>query len=242
MIPALGKNKKYVLFDLDGTLLPMNMDRYLELYIDGLSRAVGDLPAQSLRAVLWEGIFAMMKNDGTRTNREAFAAVFSARTGMDYYAREADFLRFYRQDYEKCAAACTSVPLAAQIVDVLEKKGYGVVIATSPLYPPVATQARIRWAGLADFDFPLVTTFEDFTFAKPDPRYYTQICSRLQVSPEECVMIGNDVHEDGAAREAGMDVMLVTDCLINQKNLPMADFACLTLKQLADWAQAASGR
>ena len=45
-------------------------------------------------------------------------------------------------------------------------------------------------------------------------------------------MVGNDAAEDLAAREAGMDVFLLTDCLINTKNrdisaCPRGDFAAL---------------
>lgn len=45
-------------------------------------------------------------------------------------------------------------------------------------------------------------------------------------------MVGNDATEDMAAREVGMDVFLLTDCLINAKNrdlnaYPRGDFAAL---------------
>ena len=54
----------------------------------------------------------------------------------------------------------------------------------------------------------------------------------LGVQPDECLMVGNDATEDLAAREAGMDVFLLTDCLINTKNrdisaCPRGDFAAL---------------
>ena len=229
--------RKNILFDLDGTLLPMDMDVYLKLYIDGLSRQIPDIPPQEMFKVLWEGIIAMMKNDGGVTNREAFAQVFTARTGMDYYANEEKFLRFYETDYHACAASATQAKEAARIIRALQEKGYHVIIATSPLYPVIATQARLKWAGLEDFDFPMVTTFDDFHYAKPNPKYYLEICQKLGVQPEECIMVGNDVEEDGVAASIGMDMVLVTDCVINKKNLPAEDFHCATLGEVLAWAE-----
>ena len=45
-------------------------------------------------------------------------------------------------------------------------------------------------------------------------------------------MVGNDVQEDMMARELGMSVFLLTQCLINRKNeditqYPHGDFDCL---------------
>ena len=38
----------------------------------------------------------------------------------------------------------------------------------------------------------------------------------LGVKAEECLMVGNDVREDMVAQELGMQVFLLTDCLINR--------------------------
>lgn len=237
MVPFLCPARKHILFDLDGTLLPMNMEEYLRIYISGLARQLPDVPAEKMHGVLWEGILAMIRNDGSRLNREAFAEVFTARTGVDYYENEAKFLRFYETDYQACAAACTPVPLAAQLLTRLQQKGYHITIATSPLYPAIATHSRLRWAGLDTLAFPLVTTFDQFHYAKPHPGYYLEVCEKLGVSPQDCIMVGNDVEEDGAAHAVGMEMILVTDCLINKKNLPADDFRPATLQDVMAWAE-----
>ena len=90
----------------------------------------------------------------------------------------------------------------------------------------------LRQAGLVPEDFALYTTYENSTFCKPNPAYYLEIARTLHVQPEECLMVGNDATEDMAAREVGMDVFLLTDCLINAKNrdlnaYPRGDFAAL---------------
>ena len=237
MVPLLCSPRRNILFDLDGTLLPMDMKKYIQIYFEGLTRRLSHIPADTVYAVLMEGIGAMMKNTGERTNREVFADVFTRRTGVDYYAGEEEFLQFYLNEYNRCMDACSPTPLAAQIVELLQKKGYNVIIATSPLYPPVATQARLRWAGIDGFDYPLVTTFDDFCTAKPNPDYYREVCSRLNITPEACIMVGNDVEEDGAALETGMEVILVTDCILNGKKLPTDGLIPATLSDVLTWAE-----
>jgi FMN phosphatase YigB (HAD superfamily) len=41
---------------------------------------------------------------------------------------------------------------------------------------------------------------------------------KLGVSPEECLMVGNDVNEDMIAETLGMKVFLLKDCIINKDN------------------------
>ena len=65
-----------VLFDLDGTLLPMDNDAFTKGYFKLLAAAMmphGYEP-QKLVDSIWAGTAAMVKNDGGRTNEEAFWA------------------------------------------------------------------------------------------------------------------------------------------------------------------------
>ena len=48
--------------------------------------------------------------------------------------------------------------------------------------------------------------------------YYRDILSELGLSAGECLMVGNDADEDMAAGQTGMQVFLLTDCLINREN------------------------
>lgn len=226
-----------VLFDLDGTLLPMDYDRFEKAYFRGLCAAVPELPPDKLIAAVWGGTKAMMKNDGSRSNRKAFAEVFMAQSGIDYYASEERFLRFYETDFQKCAAVCDITDLSRKLVEILQAKGYLVAVATNPIFPEIATHSRLRWLGLDPAQFPLVTTFENSSFAKPNPDYYRDVCARLGVEPADCVMIGNDAEEDGCAAGLGMEMVLVTDCLLNRKNLPLDGFCACTLEDVLHWAE-----
>ena len=114
---------------------------------------------------------------------------------------------------------------AKEVVELSKEKGFRVVLATSPLFQKIATESRMRWAGFKPTDFEIFTTFEDYYFSKPNINYYKEVISKLDVLPEECVMVGNDVVEDMVAKELGMKVFLLTDCLINRKEQDISEFA-----------------
>jgi len=92
------------------------------------------------------------------------------------------------------------------------------VLATNPIFPAVATESRMKWAGLDKDDFLLYTTYENSRRTKPDPGYYTDILDAIGARAEDCLMVGNDVSEDMVTRRLGMKVFLMTDCLINKHN------------------------
>ena len=65
---------RMVFFDLDGTLLPMDMDEFTDGYFKLLAKkaAPRGYEPQALVKAIWHGIAAMMKNDGSCMNEEAF--------------------------------------------------------------------------------------------------------------------------------------------------------------------------
>ncbi|MBQ2720385.1 MAG: HAD family hydrolase, partial [Clostridia bacterium] len=113
---------------------------------------------------------------------------------------------------------CGFAPNAKKIVDGLCERGFEVVLATNPIFPPVATLSRISWAGLSAESFSLITNYSNSSYCKPNPKYYREILSKIGKAPEECLMVGNDVEEDMVAQSLGMKVFLLTDCIINKKD------------------------
>jgi len=216
---------KTILFDLDGTLLPMDQKQFEEAYFTSLGRYM--VPCgfefESIRRNIWKGTYAMYANDGTRTNEQAFWETFDALTGRGSEEDQDLFLEYYRTDFNKTKEATGFTPEALKIVMDLKLAGYDVALATNPLFPEIATNARIRWAGLEPSDFLLVTTYENCSSCKPNPMYFQEVCAMLDVAPADCIMIGNDTTEDLAAAELGTDVFLVTDCLENKKEIDISD-------------------
>lgn len=206
-----------VLFDLDGTLLPMDQDQFIKGYFGALIRKFAPLgydPAK-MQSALMAGIGAMIKNNGSMTNEEAFWMAFE-KTFPQAAADRAQFDAFYQNEFQSVQDCCGFDEHAASLVRGLREMGLRVVLATNPLFPVAATHSRIRWAGLNPEDFEWVTTYENERFCKPNPAYYESILERIGVSAEECLMVGNDVQEDMIAQQLGMKVFLLTDCLVNR--------------------------
>ena len=216
-----------VLFDLDGTLLPMDQEVFVKDYFGRIAAKVA--PAgydpKELIDTIWRGTAAMVKNDGSKTNEEAFwdyaVSVYGEKILRDKYL----FDEFYEMEFDKIKAVCGYDPAAAEIVCNLKERGFRVALATNPIFPAKATQWRMQWAGLRAEDFELYTTYENSTHSKPNPDYYRDVLAQLNVKPEECLMVGNDVAEDMIARKLGMQVFLLTDCMINKANADISVYS-----------------
>ncbi|WFR57287.1 HAD family hydrolase [Anaerocolumna sp. AGMB13025] len=215
------------IFDLDGTLLPMPSQ---ELFLDSYFKALAvklipyGLDVEKLTKAVWTGTYAMINNDGTRTNEQRFWDTFSNILGEDMRDMEPIFDEFYKNEFNLAKTTTSSNPLAMDCVRLLKEKGYTVVLATNPIFPQVATHTRIGWAGLEVKDFAHITTYENSSYCKPNLDYYKEILSVLQKTPEECIMIGNDVKEDMCAKTLGMEAFLLMDCLINKEEADIAAY------------------
>ena len=87
-----------VLFDLDGTLLPMDNDAFTKYYFKLLAAdlvPMGYDPKTLIDAV-WAGTLAMVKNNGSRPNEEAFWECFGSIVGEKALADKEKFMDFYR--------------------------------------------------------------------------------------------------------------------------------------------------
>ena len=178
---------------------------------------------------------AMVKNDGSMTNEEAFWKYFSTVYSKEQAKRDdPHFEAFYREDFDEVAKVCGHTPRAREVIDLLKASGIRRVLATNPIFPSIATEKRMAWAGLSPKDFELFTTYENSRYCKPNPSYYSAILKTIGCRPEECAMVGNDVGEDMVAKALGMEVFLLTDCIINKQNedisvYPHGDFDELLL-------------
>ena len=227
-----------ILFDLDGTLLPMDPELFVKAYFGGLAKKLaphGYEPDALIKAV-WAGTAAMVGNDGSCTNEIAFWQCFANFFGAERAKNDYPFFEaYYKESFDDVAAACGHDPRAREILDFLKEKGIRRVLATSPMFPSIATEKRMAWAGLSPADFELFTTYENFHFCKPNPAYYHEVLERIGCSPEECAMVGNDVGEDMIARDLGMQVFLITDCLINKNGRDINEYPHGGFDELLEW-------
>lgn len=226
---------KTILFDLDGTLLPIETDEFLRQYMKALAAHARHLiPPQQLVGQVWESTVAMIRNtDPARTNAEVFAAHFFPAVGMSEAQLMPVFEVFYREKFPALRAACPGAPGQARaVVQAAVDQGYEIVLATNPLFPRLAIEERMRWVQVDHLPWALVTTYEEMHACKPQPAYYREILTRIGRAPDQCLMVGNDVEEDGVAAAVGIDVFFVTDFLINPNNRPLDPRRSGTLAEL----------
>ena len=230
---------KHILFDLDGTLLPMDQDEFVKFYMPLLAKSYIETgvqvdPKEFIGAV-WKGYEAMVKNDGSRTNREAFWSYTEALIPISPEESEKLALRFYDGDFNQAARATSPSPFSDQIVKAAKKRGLHAYLATNPVFPRCATMNRIRWAGMDAEDFELITTYEDQCYCKPNVEYFRTILDDLKLDPAECLMVGNDVEEDLVIRELGVKTYLVTDTMENKKDIPIHTEYMGSLEELLEF-------
>lgn len=217
---------KTILFDLDGTLLPMDLHLFAKYYSGALFEKFVPLgyDQESLIRGLRSSIKAMMINDGSKTNEEVFWESFCAGVGRDCRCDKPVFESFYANEFSVVKNSCQPTEKAKELIDFIKASGRQIILATNPMFPPVATKNRIGWAGLSTDDFVLITTYDNSHYCKPNPKYYVEIMEKLDLKPEECLMVGNNAEEDMIAETLGMKVFLLTDCLINEKNIDISNY------------------
>ncbi len=214
-----------ILFDLDGTLLPMDQDQFTEAYFQSLAAYMAGkgFEPKAFGKSIWLGLGAMKQNDGARTNEAVFWEAFCSVWGKEALTHLPDFEAFYRNEYDKVSGVCGFQPKAAETVQALHARGLHLTLATNPLFPRIAIEKRCRWAGVEPSLFDHITVYENSSFSKPNPDYYREILQKTGFAPEECVMVGNDVGDDMIAETLGMRVFLLTDYLINPQGV---DISC----------------
>lgn len=230
---------KHILFDLDGTLLPMDQDEFVKFYMPLLAKSYIEAgvqvdPKEFIGAV-WKGYEAMVKNDGSRTNREAFWSYTEELLPISPEESEKLALCFYDGDFNQAARAPSPSPFSDQIVKTARGRGLHTYLATNPVFPRCATLNRIRWAGMDAEDFELITTYEDQRYCKPNVEYFRTILEELKLDPAECLMVGNDVEEDLVIRKLGVKTYLVTDTMENKKGLPIHTDYMGSLEELLEF-------
>ncbi len=212
-----------VMFDLDGTLLPMDPDGFGKCYFGLLAKEVTALgyDGKAFLDTMWRGVGAMVKNDGKRKNEELFWEILASAFGDGIYKDISTIDEFYKNDFHLAKAFTGENPLAKEAIRLARNKGDKVILATNPFFPTEAVKSRLSWIGLGYGDFDFVTDYSNSGYCKPNPKYYLDVAAKNGVDPKRCLMVGNNTEEDiVAAAKAGFDTYLIIDCLICEKEMP----------------------
>lgn len=228
---------KYVFFDLDGTLLPMDHQLFSKEYFSLITKKFVPFgyDPKSLASSIQNSIAAMVANQGDSSNETVCWKALVKGLGEGILGHKSIFDEFYQDNFDLLKDTCGYDQRAAKAVKYLRSIGIKLVLATNPLFPSIATQKRIEWAGLSADDFEYITVYENSHFSKPNPRYYKEIIETLHLNSNEVIMVGNDVEEDMVASTLGMRTFLVTDHVINRNNIDVSIYPSGSLDDLLDY-------
>ena len=209
-----------VLFDLDGTLLRVQMTEFIPRYVDGLAESCRAYakPKKFVRVML-DSIRELLKTngDGEQTNEQRVYSFVQQRLGIPEAVLRETFQNFADNHLDSLKALIHPIPLAKKILQECLEQEIPLVLATNPVFPEFMIQARLRWAGLDDIPFVHLSSFENSCYCKPQSGYFREILAQLQLAPERCLMVGNDADQDMSAAAVGMQTFLVDTWLIERE-------------------------
>lgn len=189
-----------LLLDLDDTLLGNEVDVFMQGYFSLLSEYAGQLfDSSTFLPQLMQSTRAMIQNtDPNFTNDQVFWQSFEKLTGGKRDELEPFFQVFYEEEFARLRPATQRRPAAATIVRAAREQGLSVVVTTNPLFPRIAIEQRLEWAGIPvdEHDFALVTSYENMHAAKPQPAYYREILATVGAAPARALMVGDDWKND----------------------------------------------
>lgn len=235
---AEAQTYQAIFFDLDGTLLPMEVQDFLDGYFRVLGESAarrGFEPATFCRAV-GVSVGAMASHGPDILNAEAFWGRFEAEWGSAGPRERAFFEDFYARDFNRVGAGVSPNPAAARAVEALRDKGYPLYLTTMPMFPREAVEWRLHWAGVDPAAFQLITCYDNSTACKPSLHYYHENVVRAGVPAQRILMVGNNTEEDLAVLDLGLDAYLVTDYLIDPHAFPVDTVKHGSLADFADFA------
>ncbi|MDF2929772.1 MAG: gph [Anaerospora sp.] len=190
---------KTILFDLDGTLLPMSLEQFTKNYCKQLSIFFADLiDGKQLITHVLSATNAMLHNQENRRNEEVFIEHLATLIPGDIQVYIERFSSFYDSAFLNLQEILPPHPQIAATIKILKEKNYQLVVATNPIFPIKANIHRLNWAGL--------------------------ILTSINESPENCLLVGNDVQEDLAARKVGIKTYLIDDHIIHRGGEIVTDY------------------
>lgn len=211
-------NVEAVFFDLDGTLIDIDIELFVAGYLNRLTEQMGAWadPARATR-VLHQAVAAMFANrDPGRTLEAILHQVLLAELSMSSLDYRESLARFCRDGLDSLRPLVKGHPLSSRLLKVSRDRGWKIALATNPIFPRAVVDARLSWGDLASDEFHHVCSYETEHFCKPDPLFFEELLDRMQVPAEACLMIGNDVLHDLSASRVGIRTCLLTPWCIKR--------------------------
>jgi len=98
MTPVPAENIRAILFDLDGTLLDIEMESYIDGYVEGLAQCFKDVTDRTVFAeVLISSAYALLSSrSGEQTNEQYFLSMVASQLGIEKRQLRQRLQHFYK--------------------------------------------------------------------------------------------------------------------------------------------------
>lgn len=205
---------KAVAFDMDETLLSINLGAFIAVLARDESSLLADIGRKNPLSMFAAYTGAMLDvnradRDNACTNRELFDEAIYRRGGVKLADPIiADALAYYEREVlphrNDGIIAARPMEGAHEALDKVLSHGLRIALLTNPSFGRACIGTRMAWANIQDAPFELVTTMENTRRVKPNPDYYLDALEELGLSPTEVLMVGNDPRRDFPAPNIGL--------------------------------------
>jgi beta-phosphoglucomutase-like phosphatase (HAD superfamily) len=186
---------KAILFDMDGVLIDAK-----EWHYQALNRAL------ELFGYTIEREAHLTTYDGLPTSRKL--AILAQTHGLP--KKLMPFINRLKQNYtlEKIYSSCRPLFIHRYALGHLHREGYRLAVCSNAVRQSV--HAMMQQAALDEY-LCLQLSNEDVVNPKPDPEIYLTAMKRLELSPQECLIVEDNENGIRAAKASGAHVMCVSE-------------------------------
>ncbi len=215
---------KYLLFDLDGTLLHFEPENFIRTYLGAASKYFIDLipdPQKFVKEIL-RSTDVMEKGDNKDTNTlEEFLNDFCPKFKANCEDIRQRFHDFYETEFKVIKPLITKMKGAETLLKMIKREypEIKVILATNPVFPLISIERRMEWGEISQEYFDLITHAENSTYCKGNGNYWIEILEKVGGTPEESLVIGNDGFRDMGAKAYGFSTFLIEENLENEEEM-----------------------
>lgn len=195
---------KGILFDMDGVLIDAK-----EWHYEALNRALKLFGHEITR---YDHINSF---DGLPT-RDKLNIISN-----EAYLPEAlhDFINKLKQEYTKemIETKCKPMFQHEYALSKLKNEGYRMAVCSNSIRDTI--ENMMEKAALIDY-FELIMSNEDVQYSKPDPEIYVKAMQKMNLTPEECLILEDNKNGIKAAVASGAHLLRVSDVFdVNYNNI-----------------------
>lgn len=186
LMPKKEHKLKAILFDMDGVIID-SFDASYKIFNElRKKRKLGIMSIEEYKKAVWGGFFADNVKKYLKTNDAA---------GIEIHHKK--LISKYKKDVNL-------MPCAKKVLKAIKKKNIKIGLVTNTLR--VQTEDKLRHHGIKNY-FDAIVTGSDVERVKPYPDPVLKLCSRLEVAPEEAILVGDTKFDYKAGKAAGCMVV-----------------------------------